>query len=77
MKTKQPRKRRKRPYFAATRQGKARTTLPMHRAVHKELKRLALDLDLTLEGVVHEAVIDMLKRHGRPTPPTERADQQA
>jgi hypothetical protein len=68
MKAKKPRKRH--PYFARTRQNKARVTLPMGRAVHKELKRLALDLDLTLEAVVHEAVIGMLERHGRPTPPT-------
>jgi hypothetical protein len=66
MKPKQSRKRRK-PYFAATREGQSRVTLPLTRAAHKDLKRLALDLDLSLEGVLREAVAGLLKQHGRPT----------
>ena len=49
-----PRKPRK-PFYAATRDGKAGVTLYMERAIHKDLKYLALDLNLTLEGLMRQA----------------------
>lgn len=71
-----PRKPRK-PFYAATRVGKAGITLHLDRAIHKDLKHLALDLNLTLEGLTRQAVLSVLKQHGRPTAHLERADRQA
>ena len=66
-----------RKYFAATRHGKASVTLFMDCSVHKDLKRLAIDLDYTLEGLMRQAIVGVLKQHGRPTEHLDRADRQA
>ena len=50
----------RKPYFAATRQGKSRVAVSLDPAVHKDLKRLAIDLDLTLEGLLQKAIEDLL-----------------
>jgi hypothetical protein len=65
VKSDQPKPSRK-PYRAATREGMARIATTISPEVQKELKRLAIDLDLTLEALIREAIRGLLRQHGRP-----------
>lgn len=53
-------------FYAATRAGKKKVTAPLTPAAHKQLRQLALELDLTTESLMLEAIRDLFLKHGRP-----------
>jgi hypothetical protein len=53
-------------YFAATRFGKKRITVPMEPAEHKRLKHLAVEMERTVEDLMKEALIDLFAKYPEP-----------
>jgi hypothetical protein len=57
----------KKPYYAATRAGMKKVTVTLDPAMRKRLKRLAVETDTTVEGLVRQAIAALLaKRQGSP-----------
>lgn len=52
------------PRAAATREGMKRATALLSPEEHRRLKRLSIDTDKTVEELLHEAVTDLLQKHG-------------
>jgi hypothetical protein len=53
-------------FYAATRVGKKKVTAALDPAVHKELKKLATDREMTAEGLLLEAINDLFQKYGKP-----------
>jgi hypothetical protein len=53
-------------YFAASRAGKAKVTIPLDPADKKQLNYLALELDKTNESLLIEAISDLFLKYGKP-----------
>jgi hypothetical protein len=51
------------PYFAATRAGKRRLTLVVAPEEHRRVKRLSADTARTMEDLLREALMDLLRKH--------------
>jgi len=51
-------------FYAATRAGKKKVTAALDPTIHKQLKGLALDKEVTTEALLAEAISDLLKKHG-------------
>jgi hypothetical protein len=51
------------PYHAATREGMKRLLIPVAPALHKRLKRLAVDQEMTLEAMMRAAAEAYLSQH--------------
>jgi hypothetical protein len=51
------------PYHAATRDGMKRLLIPVEPALHKRLKRLAVDQEMTLEAMMRAAAEAYLSEH--------------
>lgn len=49
---------------AATRAGKKKVTAPLSPDDHKRLRHLALDLSVTTEALLVEAITDLFAKHG-------------
>lgn len=49
---------------AATREGMKRATALLSPEEHRRLKRLSVDHGATIEELLHEAVTDLLQKHG-------------
>jgi len=52
-----------RPFHAATRVGLKKITTGLEPAKHKQLKRLAIDREKSVEHLLREAVDDLLAKH--------------
>jgi hypothetical protein len=52
-------------FHAPTRAGKKKVTAPLAPAAHKQLKQLGLDLDLSVETLLLQAINDLFKKHGK------------
>jgi hypothetical protein len=52
-----------RPYFAATREGLKRITVAVSPAEHKRLKRLAVEIERSIEDLMREALADLFAKH--------------
>ncbi len=52
-----------RPFHAATRVGLKKITTGLDPAKHKQLKRLAIDREKSVEHLLREAVDDLLAKH--------------
>jgi hypothetical protein len=52
------------PYYAATRQGMKRITVAVSPEEHKRLKRLAVDIDRSIEDLMREALADLFAKRG-------------
>jgi len=50
-------------FHAATRKGLKKVTTGVEPAKHKQLKRLALDIDKSVEDLLREAIDDLLAKH--------------
>ncbi len=48
---------------AASREGKKLLLTPIDQEVHRRLRHLAIDQDLTVEGLVRRAIDDYLRKH--------------
>jgi hypothetical protein len=57
-----PRAKAKKAYYAATRTGMKKVTVTLDPATRKRLKRLALDMDTTVEALMREAIAALLAR---------------
>lgn len=53
---------------APSRQGKKAVTVYFEPEVVRRLKRLGIEADKSMQAMMHEAVEDYLKRHGKPVP---------
>ena len=54
------------PYFAATREGLKRITVAVSPAEHKRLKRLAVEVERSIEDLMREALADLFAKHAQP-----------
>jgi hypothetical protein len=52
-----------RKFHAATREGLKKVTTAVEPAKHKQLKRLAVDSDKSVEDLLREAIDDLLAKH--------------
>ena len=52
-------------FYAATRAGKKKVTASLDPAVHKQLKQLGLDRDMTTEALLIEAINDLFKKYAK------------
>jgi hypothetical protein len=50
-------------FYAATRAGKKKVTATLDPAMHKQLKRLAVERDTTTEALLIEAITDLFAKH--------------
>lgn len=55
-------------FYAATRAGKKKVTAALSPGMHKALKSLAVERETTTEGLIAEALADLLRKHGKPFP---------
>jgi hypothetical protein len=53
------------PYFAATREGMKRITVAVSPAEHKKLKRLAVEVERSIEDLMREALADLFEKQER------------
>lgn len=51
-------------FFAATRAGKKKVTAALDPAMHKQLKSLAVEREVTTEALLVEAIADLFAKHG-------------
>lgn len=54
----------RKPYLAATREGKKRITAVVSPEEHRRLKRLSIDTGLSLEKLLQEAITDLFGKYG-------------
>lgn len=50
-------------FYAATRAGKKKVTAALDPTIHKQLKSLAVDKEVTTEALLAEAISDLLLKH--------------
>jgi hypothetical protein len=50
-------------YYAATRAGMKRLTVVVEPEEHRRVKRLSADTDRSIEGLMREALADLLSKH--------------
>jgi hypothetical protein len=53
-------------FFAATRAGKKKVTAALDPAMHKQLKSLAVEREVTTEALLVEAIADLFAKYGMP-----------
>ena len=53
-------------FFAATRAGKKRLTVPLDPAAHRQFRMLAAELDRSGEDLLTEAINDLFYKQGKP-----------
>ena len=52
----------RKPYYAATRVGMKKVTVPLDPAMRRALKRLAVDTETSVETLIREAIAELLAR---------------
>ena len=52
-------------FYAATRVGKKKVTAALNPTMHKQLKGLAVEHDVTTEALIIEAINDLFRKYGK------------